>query len=49
MGVEAGGPEGSNKHAAPLSNDSPLGVLGATQCYSRRSGEIEERLYQRRS
>ena len=44
IGVEAGGPEGSSKHAAPLTNDSPLGVLhGATQYVIQDDqGEIEE-------
>ena len=44
IGVEAGGPEGSSKHAAPLTNDSPIGVLhGATQYVIQDDqGEIEE-------
>ena len=44
IGVEAGGPEGSSKHAAPLTNDSPLGVLhGATQYVIQdKEGEIED-------
>ena len=44
IGVEAGGPEGSSMHAAPLTNNSPLGVLhGATQYVIQdNQGEIEE-------
>ena len=44
IGVEAGGPEGSKKHAAPLTNSSKLGVLhGSTQYVIQDSdGEIEE-------
>ena len=44
IGVEAGGPEGSEKHAAPLTNSSKLGVLhGSTQYVIQDSdGEIEE-------
>tara|TARA_B100000686_G_C16797314_1_gene983344 strand:+ start:1593 stop:2822 length:1230 start_codon:yes stop_codon:yes gene_type:complete len=44
IGVEAGGPENSSKHAAPLTNNAPLSVLhGASQyCIADDQGEIEE-------
>ena len=44
IGVEAGGPSKSKKHAAPLTNNSKLGVLhGAMQYVVQNSdGQIEE-------
>jgi tryptophan synthase beta chain len=44
IGVEAGGPASSKKHAAPLTNNSKLGVLhGAMQYVVQNSdGQIEE-------
>tara|TARA_B100001029_G_scaffold178998_1_gene187036 strand:- start:147 stop:1379 length:1233 start_codon:yes stop_codon:yes gene_type:complete len=44
IGIEAGGPANSNKHAAPLSNNSKLGILhGAMQYVVQNSdGQIEE-------
>mgnify|MGYP003690122565 FL=1 len=44
IGVEAGGPVNSRKHAAPLTNNSKLGVLhGAMQYVVQNSdGQIEE-------
>ena len=44
IGVEAGGPENSKKHAAPLTNNAPLSSLhGSIQyCLSDDQGEIEE-------
>lgn len=44
IGVEAGGPENSKKHAAPLTNNAPLSSLhGSLQyCLSDDQGEIEE-------
>ena len=44
IGIEAGGPKNSKKHAAPLSNNSKLGVLhGAAQYVCQNKfGQIEE-------
>ena len=44
IGVEAGGPKNSKKHAAPLTNGSKIGILhGAAQYVNQNSeGQIEE-------
>ena len=44
IGVEAGGPRNSNKHAAPLTYGSKIGILhGAAQYVNQNSeGQIEE-------
>ena len=43
IGVEAGGPRNSKKHAAPLTYGSRLGVLhGAMQYVNQKNGQIEE-------
>ena len=44
IGVEAGGPKNSNKHAAPLTYGSKIGILhGAAQYVNQNSeGQIEE-------
>ena len=43
IGVEAGGPRNSKKHAAPLTYGSKLGVLhGAMQYVNQKNGQIEE-------
>ncbi len=44
IGVEAGGPKNSNKHAAPLTNNSNLGVLHGSMQYvvQNSDGQIEE-------
>ena len=44
-GVEAGGPENNDKlHAAPLTNDSPIGILHGAKQYVIQSddGQIQE-------
>ena len=44
IGVEAGGPKNNKKHAAPLTNNSKLGILhGAAQYVNQnREGQIDE-------
>ena len=44
IGVEAGGPSKSNKHAAPLTNNSKIGVLHGAMQYvvQNKDGQIEE-------
>ncbi len=44
IGVEAGGPLKSNKHAAPLTNNSKIGVLHGAMQYvvQNKDGQIEE-------
>ncbi len=44
IGVEAGGPSRSNKHAAPLTNNSKIGVLHGAMQYvvQNKDGQIEE-------
>ena len=43
IGVEAGGPKNSKKHAAPLTYGSKLGILhGAMQYVNQKNGQIEE-------
>ena len=44
IGVEAGGPLKSKKHAAPLTNNSKLGVLHGAMQYvvQNKEGQIEE-------
>ncbi len=44
IGVEAGGPKSSNKHAAPLTYGSKIGILHGAAQYVNQSteGQIEE-------
>jgi len=44
IGVEAGGPSKSNRHAAPLTNNSKIGVLHGAMQYvvQNKDGQIEE-------
>ena len=44
IGVEAGGPSKSKKHAAPLTNNSKMGVLHGSMQYvvQNADGQIEE-------
>ena len=43
IGVEAGGPKNSKKHAAPLTYGSKIGILhGAMQYVNQKNGQIEE-------
>jgi tryptophan synthase beta subunit len=44
IGVEAGGPRNSKKHAAPLTNNSKIGVLHGSMQYvvQNSDGQIEE-------
>ena len=44
IGVEAGGPKGSRRHAAPLTYSSKIGILhGASQYVNQdKEGQIEE-------
>ena len=44
IGIEAGGPSKSNKHAAPLTNNSKIGVLHGAMQYvvQNKDGQIEE-------
>ena len=44
IGVEAGGPSKSSKHAAPLTNNSKIGVLHGAMQYvvQNKDGQIEE-------
>ncbi len=43
IGVEAGGPKNSKKHAAPLTYGSKIGILhGAMQYVNQKYGQIEE-------
>ena len=44
IGIEAGGPESSNKHAAPLTNNCKIGVLHGAAPYviQNSEGQIEE-------